>query len=93
MMDEEIIGVRHRVTYRKENLYITIFPKKAEIFISSVKQDQDPLTGSALDAMSRLTTLAWKSSTLDKVIDQLQKASRSTKDIPGIIARLLSEEI
>lgn len=93
MAMEEILGVRHRVTYRKENLYITIFPNKAEIFISSVKQDQDPLTGAAIDAMSRMTTLAWKGSTLDEVIDQLRKSSRSTKDLPGILARLLSEEI
>ncbi|MCK4814499.1 hypothetical protein KA005_01910 [bacterium] len=90
---EEIRGIRHRITYREENLYITIFPNKAEIFICSVKQDQDPLTGAALDAISRMTTLAWKGSTVDEVIDQLRKASRSTKDIPGILARLLSEEI
>lgn len=93
MAMEEIRGIRHRVTYRKENLYITIFPSKAEIFISSVKQDQDPLTGAALDAMSRMTTLAWKGSTVDEVVNQLRKSSRSTKDIPGILARLLSEEV
>jgi len=91
--NEAIRGVRHRVTYREENLYITIFPMRCEVFISSVKQDQDPLTGAALDAMSRMVTLAWKGSLLDEVIAQLRKASRSTKDLPGILTSLLSEEI
>lgn len=86
------LGVRHRVEYRKENLYIAIFPPKCEVFISSVLQDQDPLTKAALNAMSRMITLAWKSSTLDKVIDQLRKSSVVTNDLPGILSRLLAED-
>lgn len=90
--DKGVDGVKHTVDYKGENLYVVIIWKKCEVFISSVKQDQDPKTGAAIDALSRLTTLAWKGSTVDTVIDQLRKSSRVKNDLPGIIARLLSEE-
>ncbi len=84
-------AVRCCEKYRKDKLYILIVPDKCEVFISSVKQDLDPLTGAALDGFSRLTSLAWQNSTTGRVIDQLSKASRSKKDLPGIIARLIKE--
>ena len=90
-------GTRHRVEYRRDPVYIVIFPYKCEVFISSVKQDLDPLTGAAMDAMSRLISMAWRLSTLDEVVAQLRKASRTlkgskTRDLPGILADLLMEE-
>ena len=96
-VDKDIQGIRHRVEYRKDPVYIVIFPRKCEVFISSVKQDLDPLTGAAMDAMSRLISMAWGLSTLDKVVDQLRKASRTlegsrNRDLPGILADLLMEE-
>jgi len=84
-------AIRCCENYRKDKLYILIVPDKCEVFISSAKQDLDPLTGAALDAFSRLTSLAWQNSTTDRVIDQLSKASRSKKDLPGIIAKLIKE--
>lgn len=89
---EEVRGVKHRVKYMQENLYVSIFPMRAELFISSVAQDQDPLVGANLDAMSRMVTMAWKSNTLDKVLVQLKRSSRSSRDLPGILYRLLAEE-
>jgi hypothetical protein len=90
--DKGVRGVRHRVMYREEPLYVNIFPPKCEIFISSVDRDQDLLTGAALDALGRLTTLGWKTSGLDKVIQQLKRSSKSSRDMPGILANLLEED-
>ncbi len=89
---DETVGFKHTVQYKDENLYVSIFPMRCEVFISSVKQDQDPLTGAAIDMASRLVTLAWKGSTLDVVIEQLRRSSRSTRDLPGILASLLAED-
>ncbi len=86
---------RYRVKYRSYCLYVTIVKSKSEIFISSVEQDTDPLTGGVFDSLTRMVSMAWRTNTLEEVIQQLEKASRDPKDLPGIISRLLTatEEI
>ncbi len=83
---------RHRVDYRKDNLYIVIVPSKKEVFISSVDRDPDELTQAALDGFGRLIALAWEGSSTEEVVKQLRKASRTKRDIPGILAKLLTED-
>jgi len=91
-LNERNRGIRHRVTYRNDNLYVTIFPMRTEVFISSVDKNPDELTMAGLDTIARLVSLAWKTTTIDKVIGQMRKASRTDRDIPGILANLLAED-
>jgi len=80
---------RHRVSYREENLYILVVAKEKELFISSVEQDIDPLTGSVFDTLSRLVTLSWNGTSLKKVVEQLKRSSRVKNDLPGILSTIL----
>lgn len=85
-------GIKHRVEYRERSIHIKIFPTECEIFVSSRIQDEDMLMAAELDALTRLITLSWKKTTLTKVVQQLRRASRTTRDLPGIFANLLMED-
>jgi len=87
-------GVRHRVTYRDEKLYVNIFPMKCELFFSSVLENNKGgiLLGAELNMISRMISLAWKFNTVDVVIEQLKRSSIVEWDLPGTLARLLAEE-
>jgi len=91
--DKGKLGTRYRTQYRNDYLYVIVVPIKRELFISSADQDQDPLTGAGLDAMSRMVTLAWKKSSKQEVIKQLKKASRIRADLPGILSEILDGEV
>lgn len=83
-----LTGKKYTRQYRGENLYFSIFPE--EVFISAWRET-DQKTVANLDIISRLVSMVLRTHTLDDVLDQLNKASRSPSDIPGILATVLSE--
>lgn len=83
-------GKRIRITYRNEPAYLLIFPDAKEIFISSI-DEQDHKTMAGIDAITRLVSLGWQSVGLEKTLNQLKKAKRNDKDLPGIILNVLGE--
>ncbi len=90
MKEEVLEGKRFKHKYRNNSYYFNIFPQGAEIFASSVS-DQDALTRAGVDALTRMTSLVWKHLGKDTAVEQLQKASGSPRDLPGILAVLIEE--
>lgn len=87
------IGKRIKMRYRGENIYVSIFPDKKELFVSMVEKDPDKqgLTLAGLDTISRLASRLWQTSGIQEVLKQLERSSRSTGDFPGILYMLLTD--
>ncbi len=84
----ELKGTRHKVAYRNDQkLYVSVF--QTEVFVSSALDNQDDLTASGLDAITRLLSLCLQNNLKEDAIKQLSKASRGSRDFPGILVRLL----
>ena len=82
----ELTGQKQTHKYRGDKLYFSVFPQ--EVFISSVR-DKDHYEGALIDMGTRMISLALRLGGEDDVLDQLKKSSRSKKDIPGILYRVL----
>lgn len=66
----ELKGTRHKVAYRNDsNMYISIFD--TEVFVSSALDNQDDLTASGLDAITRLLSLCMQNNLKEDAIKQL----------------------
>lgn len=81
---------RHVLKYRGESYYFVVNEK--ELFISSVRE-KDQLTAAGIDTVTRLLSMCLQAYPKDKVVRQLFKASRSKKDLPGLIIQVLKEDL
>ncbi len=86
--DDTLVGKKYTMMYRGDKYYISIFP--GEIFFSTERENDQKLAAS-LSTISRFVSMALQAYTLEEVLDQLAKSSRSNRDIPGILHALLKE--
>lgn len=84
-------GLRHRITYNGDSIYIFISCKSKEIFISSVN-DQSPKIAAIYDSLTRMISLAWQINDTEDIIKQLHRASQNKFDLPGMLADLLIQK-
>ena len=83
-------GEKHTVAYRGDDIYVTCMP--SEVFVSSVRE-KDAYEASLIDMGTRLISLALRTGHGSELIKQLEKSSRSKKDIPGIFVSLLKGKV
>lgn len=96
----ELTGRRYRRLYRGMALYIVVADgpdgEALEIFVSMPGQDDElknALTAAGADLATRLFSLARKyGAPLSECIEQMQRASRSEFDLPGILADVLQNK-
>lgn len=88
----EVNAKRYEITYDGDKIYVVISHDARELFISSIN-DQRHKVAAIYDSLTRMTSAAWQHNSTENIIKQLQKASRSIHDLPGMIAELLSREI
>ena len=81
-------GVRNRIKYDGDKIYVFISCESKEIFISSVN-DQIPKVAAIYDSLTRIISLAWQTSDIEDIVRQLHRSSRSTFDLPGLLAEAL----
>lgn len=88
-----VAGKRIKCRYLDENLYVSVFPPKQEIFVSMVEHDPDKQNAlmANLDAISRLSSRLWQGNGLVEVLKQLNRASRVKSDFPGLLATILED--
>ncbi len=85
--DDTLDGKKHTMMYDGEKYYISTFP--GEVFFSTRREKHDSVSAS-LNTISRFVSLALQTQPLERVLDQLKKSSRSKKDIPGMLLKILT---
>jgi len=83
---------RFILKYRGKEHYVVISKYKehpVEVFISTVLES-DPNTASGITALTRFISMALKAYELKEVVTQLNRASSSHHDLPGMLAKLLN---
>ncbi len=84
-------GIKYAIKYRGKEHYVVISKYKGrpvELFISTVLEN-DPNTAAGITALTRFISMALKAYELNEVIKQLDRASLSHHDLPGLLAKLL----
>jgi len=83
-------GYKFTHQYRNQKMYVSVFVEKQEIFATLAEnrkdgQPQDVYTMSGIDAMARLASKLWQASEDHNLVcQQLNRASRTSGDIPAI---------
>ena len=88
-----IKGTRNKARYRGDNIYVSVFPPKREIFISRIENadaDND-LSMAGIDVVARLSSKCWQAYGLEELIKQLTRASRVKSDLPNILKTILED--
>lgn len=80
-------GARDRIKYDGDPIYVFISCESKEVFISSVN-DRIPMVAAIYDSLTRIISLAWQTSDVEDIVRQLHRSSRSTFDLPGLLADL-----
>ncbi len=83
-------GKRHKVEYRGENWYVSVF--NTEVFLSSAAETKDPKTAAGVEAIAVLLNLCFDKYEKAFVLEKLGSVSRSKTDMPGIICNLMKSE-
>ena len=88
--NNETTGKRYVVTYKNENLYLSVFTQHKEIFLSA-RDSENGKTLAELEAIGRLSSAVWQHAGIGVLIDQLQKSTLAGNDLPGLILAKLEE--
>lgn len=96
--DDILDSRRFIVPYRGETFYVVVVLKDDvpyELFAEHPTNSDPSLyyMMSSIDTITRLATMCLKKHTLQKVINQMARSSRTKNDFPGIISRVLTEWI